>query len=204
VDEMRKRLVLATRNPGKVREFRRMLGDLKVDLVGLDATGVTDEVAETGSSYEDNAVLKAEGYAKLTGEMVLADDSGLEVDALDGRPGVLSARYGGPGLTDEQRVQKLLEELKDVRGWKRTARFRAVVAIAGAGVPGGVQTKEGVVEGSIAHQPIGKNGFGYDPVFWIASQAKTTAELSGDAKDALSHRGVAVRKMLPVLQQILG
>ena len=201
---MRRRLVLATRNAGKIREFRRLLGGIDVDLVGLDEAGVTEDVAETGSTFEENAVLKAEGYANLTGELVIADDSGLEVDALDGRPGVLSARYGGPGLTDEQRVQKLLDDLKDVRGWKRTARFRAVVAIAGTGVPGGAQTAEGVVEGAISHEPIGKNGFGYDPVFWIASLAKTTAELSGEAKDSLSHRGAAVRKMLPALEQILG
>lgn len=201
---MRRRVVLATRNPGKVREFRRLLDGFDVDLVGLDETGVTVEVDETGSTFEENAVLKAKAYAAATGELVIADDSGLEVDALDGRPGVMSARYGGPGLDDKGRVQKLLDELKDVRGWKRTARFRAVVAIAGDGVPGGVQTTEGVVEGAIAHEPIGKNGFGYDPVFWIASQAKTTAELSGEAKDSLSHRGAAVRKMLPILEKILG
>ena len=201
---MRRRLVLATRNPGKVREFRRLLDGFDVDLVGLHETGVTVEVDETGSTFEDNAVLKAKAYAAATGELVIADDSGLEVDALGGQPGVMSARYGGPGLDDKGRVQKLLDELKDVRGWKRTARFRAVVAIAGAGVPGGVQTAEGVVEGAIAHEPIGKNGFGYDPVFWIASQAKTTAELSGEAKDSLSHRGAAVRKMLPILEKILG
>jgi XTP/dITP diphosphohydrolase len=200
---MRKRLILATRNAGKISEFRRLLSGISVDLMGLDEAGVTGEVEETGTTFEQNAVLKAIGYARLSGELVIADDSGLEVDALDGRPGVLSARYGGPGLTDEQRVQKLLAELKDVRGWKRTARFRAVVAIAGAGVPGGVQTSEGVVEGAIAHEPIGKNGFGYDPVFWVASLAKTTAELSGGAKDSLSHRGAAVRKMLPTLEQIL-
>jgi XTP/dITP diphosphohydrolase len=201
---MRRRLVLATRNAGKISEFRRLLGGIDVDLVGLDEAGVTAEVEETGTTFKENVVLKAEGYAKLAGELVIADDSGLEVDALGGQPGVMSARYGGPGLDDKGRVQKLLDELKDVRGWKRTARFRAVVAIAGAGVPGGVQTAEGVVEGAIAHQPIGENGFGYDPVFWIALLAKTTAELSGEAKDSLSHRGAAVRKMLPVLKQILG
>ena len=201
---MRRRLVLATRNPGKVREFRRLLDGFDVDLVGLHETGVTVEVDETGSTFEENAVLKAKAYAAATAELVIADDSGLEVDALGGQPGVMSARYGGPGLDDKERVQKLLAELKDVRGWKRTARFRAVVAIAGDGVPGGVQATEGVVEGAIAHEPIGKNGFGYDPVFWIASQAKTTAELSGEAKDSLSHRGAAVRKMLPILEKILG
>ncbi len=201
---MRKRLILATRNAGKIREFRRLLGSTGVELVGLDETDVSETVDETGSTFEANARLKAEGYSKLTGEVVLADDSGLEVDVLDGRPGVLSARYGGPDLSDEQRVQKLLGELIDVRGWKRTARFRAVLALAGPGVPGGVIVEEGAVEGAIAHQPIGENGFGYDPVFWLASHAKTTAELSGEEKDAVSHRGAAMQKMLPHIEQWAG
>ena len=194
---MRKRLILATRNAGKIREFKRLLDSLEVDLVGLDETGVSEEVEETGSTFEENARLKAQRYSELSGEVVIADDSGLEVDVLDGRPGVQSARYGGPSLNDEDRVKKLLGELEDVRGWKRTARFRAVLALAGPGVPGGVIVEEGAVEGAIAHQPIGENGFGYDPVFWLASHAKTTAELSGEAKDAVSHRGRAMRKMLP-------
>lgn len=200
---MRKRLVLATRNAGKIKEFKRLLSRLDVDLVGLQETGVEDEVEETGSTFEENARLKAESYAKLTGETVIADDSGLELDVLDGRPGVLSARYGGPGLSDEQRVEKLLDELKDVRGWKRTARFKAVLAMAGKDVPGGLITEEGSVEGAIAHQPIGKNGFGYDPVFWLASHAKTSAELAGEAKDAISHRGAAMQKMIPHIEDWL-
>lgn len=198
---MRKRLVLATRNAGKIREFKRLLQNVNLDVISLDDTGVTDEIEETGTTFEDNAVLKAEGYARLTGEVVLADDSGLEVDALDGRPGVQSARYGGPGLSDEDRVEKLLGELEDVRGWKRTARFRAVLALAGDGMPGGTITEDGSVEGSIAHQPIGENGFGYDPVFWLAGHAKTAAELSGAEKDAISHRGAAMNKMLPHIER---
>ena len=194
---MRKRLVIATRNTGKIREFKRLLGNLDVELIGLSETGVSEEVEETGDTFEANARLKAERYSQLTGETVLADDSGLEVDVLDGRPGVQSARYGGPGLSDEQRVERLLGELKDVRGWNRTARFKAVLAFAGNEVPDGVVTEEGVVEGAIAHQPIGENGFGYDPVFWLASHAKTSAELTGDQKDAVSHRGAAMTKMLP-------
>ena len=200
---MRRRLVLATRNPGKVRELKRLLGNLDIELIGLDEAGVTAEVEETGATFEENARIKAAEYANLTGEMTLADDSGLEVDALDGRPGVQSARYGGPGLSDEDRVTKLLGELKDVRGWKRTARFKAVVAVAGEGVPGGVITENGVVEGAIAHQPIGTGGFGYDPVFWLAGFAKTSAELGGEQKDSISHRGAAMKKMLPHLEKLL-
>jgi XTP/dITP diphosphohydrolase len=196
--------VLATRNPGKVREFKRLLADSDVDLVGLDETSVQEEVDETGTSFPANARLKAEGYAQLTGEMTLADDSGLEVDALDGRPGVQSARYGGPDLDDAGRVTKLLGELEDVRGWKRTARFKSALALAGEGVPGGLVTEEGALEGSIAHQPIGEGGFGYDPVFWLAGFAKTVGELSGEQKDAISHRGAAMQKMLPHIKQIFG
>jgi XTP/dITP diphosphohydrolase len=201
---MRKRLVLATRNPGKVREFERLLGDLDVELVGLDETGVNEVVEETGSTFEENARIKAEGYARLTGEMTLADDSGLEVDALEGRPGVQSARYGGPGLSDEDRAMRLLGELEDVRGWKRTARFITVVALVGEGVPDGAVTEEGVLEGAIAHEPIGAGGFGYDPVFWLPGLVKTTAELNGEQKDAVSHRGAAVRKMMPHLEKVFG
>ena len=201
---MRKRLVLATRNAGKIREFKRLLGAVDLELIGLEDTGVVDEIEETGATFEENARLKAKGYAKLTGETVLADDSGLEVDALDGRPGVQSARYGGHGLSDEDRVRKLLDELKDVRGWNRTARFRAVLALASSDVSGGVITEEGAVEGAIAHQPIGGGGFGYDPVFWLASLAKTSAELSGPDKDTISHRGAAMKKMLPHIERWAG
>lgn len=180
-----------------MREFTRLLESLELEVIGLDETGVTEQIEETGDTFEENARMKAEGYARLTGETVLADDSGLEVDALGGRPGVQSARYGGTDLSDEQRVRKLLDELKDVRGWDRTARFRAVLALAGKDIPGGVILEEGTVEGSIAHEPIGSGGFGYDPVFWLVREAKTSAELTGDQKDAISHRGAAMRKMLP-------
>jgi XTP/dITP diphosphohydrolase len=200
---MRKRLLLATRNPGKTREFRRLLKDLDVEVIDLESAGVREEIEETGATFEENARLKARGYARLSGELTLADDSGLEVDALDGRPGVMSARYGGPGLTDADRVTKLLAEMKDVRGWKRTARFTAVLALAGRGVPSGAVTEKGVVEGAITHEPIGNGGFGYDPIFWIASLAKTSAELTGEQKDIISHRGAAARKMLPHIRKAL-
>lgn len=203
-NEMRKRLVLATRNAGKFREFKRLLESSGLDLIGLDETGITEDIEESGTTFEDNARLKAEGYAKLTGETVLADDSGLEVDALGGRPGVQSARYGGPGLSDQDRVAKLLDELKDVRGWNRMARFTAVLALAGDDVPGGTVTAEGNVEGAIAHQPIGEGGFGYDPVFWLASLVKTAGELNGEQKDAISHRGAAMKKMQPHIKAWAG
>lgn len=200
---MAKKLLVATRNSGKVREFARLLSDIDFDVVGLDDLGIDLEVEETGSTFEENALLKARAYAEASGELTLADDSGLEVKALDGDPGVKSARYGGEGLDDEGRVQLLLKNLESVRGWNRQARFVAVLALVGDQVPGGESTTEGVVDGAIIHEPVGENGFGYDPVFWLASHAKTTAQLSGEEKDEVSHRGNALRQLLPVLQKLV-
>jgi XTP/dITP diphosphohydrolase len=200
---MAKKLLVATRNSGKVREFARLLSDIDFDVVGLDDLGIDLEVEETGSTFEENALLKARAYAEASGELTLADDSGLEVKALDGDPGVKSARYGGEGLDDEGRVQLLLKNLESVRGWNRQARFVAVLALVGDQVPGGESTTEGVVDGAIIHEPVGENGFGYDPVFWLASHAKTTAQLSGEDKDEVSHRGNALRQLLPVLEKLV-
>ncbi|SVD22838.1 uncharacterized protein METZ01_LOCUS375692 [marine metagenome] len=196
---MVKKLLIATHNSGKVREFSRMLSQLSTDMVfdvvGLDDLRIDIEVEETGSTFEENAVLKARQYADASGEVTLADDSGLVVDALSGAPGVLSARYGGDGLDDEGRVNLLLENMHDVPGWQRSARFVAVIALVGPGVPDGLVTSEGVIEGAIMHEPIGHDGFGYDPVFWIPSCTKTTAQMSAAEKDAISHRGIALRRM---------
>ena len=194
---MLSKLLIATRNPGKIREFSRMLSELSTDIVfdivSLDDLGIDIEVEETGSTFEENAVLKARQYAEASGEVTLADDSGLVVDALNGAPGVLSARYGGDGLDDQGRVNLLLENMLDVPGWQRSARFVAVIALAGPGVPDGLLISEGDIEGAITHQPIGHDGFGYDPVFWIPRCAKTTAQMSAAEKDAISHRGIALR-----------
>ena len=201
---MVKKLLVATRNSGKVREFSRMLSHLSTDtvfdVVGLDDLRIDLEVKETGSTFEENAVLKARKYADVSGEVTLADDSGLVVDALNGAPGILSARYGGDGLNDEDRVRFLLENMHDIPGWERTARFIAVIALVGPGVPGGLVTSEGVIEGAIMHEPIGQNGFGYDPVFWIPRHAKTTAQMSAAEKDGISHRGIALRGMSSALK----
>ncbi|MDA1279848.1 MAG: XTP/dITP diphosphatase [Chloroflexi bacterium] len=199
---MTKKLLVATHNSGKVREFSRLLSGLNFSVVGLEDFGITADVEETGDTFEENAVIKARAYAKVSGVLTLADDSGLVVDALNGEPGVKSARYGGDGLDDERRVQLLLDNMKHIPGWKRTARFVAVLALAGEQVPGGLVTSEGVVEGAITHQPIGQNGFGYDPVFWLAGHAKTTAQLSGPEKDAISHRGAALRSLRATLEAL--
>jgi XTP/dITP diphosphohydrolase len=199
---MNKKLLVATRNSGKVREFTRMLEDLPFDVVGLDDLGIDLEVEETGSTFEENAVIKARAYAEASGVLTLADDSGLVVDALNGEPGVLSARYGGDGLDDKGRVQLVLDKMKHLPGWERTARFVAVLALVGEDVDDGLATSEGVLEGAVMHEPIGENGFGYDPVFWLASHAKTTAQLSGSEKDEISHRGAALRGMMSTLTAV--
>ena len=201
---MVKKLLVATRNSDKVREFSRMLSclstELPFDVAGLDDLRIDLEVEETGSTFEENAVLKARQYADVSGEVTLADDSGLVVDALNGAPGILSARYGGDGLNDEDRVHLLLENMHDIPGWERTARFIAVIALVGPDVSGGLVTSEGAIEGAIMHEPIGQNGFGYDPVFWIPRRAKTTAQMSAAEKDAISHRGIALRGMSSALK----
>ena len=197
---MSKKLLVATRNSGKVREFTRLLSDFNFDVIGLVDLGIEVEIEETGTTFEENALIKARGYADISGELTLADDSGLVVDALDGEPGVMSARYGGKELNDGQRVELLLENMKEVPGWKRTARFIAVLALVGRDVPNGHLTSGGVLEGAITHEPIGHNGFGYDPVFWLTSHAKTAAELSGEGKDKLSHRGRAFEELRRTLR----
>jgi XTP/dITP diphosphohydrolase len=186
-----RKLLLATNNPGKVREFRRLLCGLKMEILTPAEAGVALDVAETGATYQENAELKAMAYARAAGCLALADDSGLEVDALDGQPGALSARFGGDGLDDRGRYQLLLRQLDGVPEGGRTARFRAVVAIAGPDLPQ-PRLFEGVVEGSIGFGPAGDGGFGYDPVFLLPS-GKTAAEQTPEEKDASSHRGKAVR-----------
>ena len=199
---MTDKLLVATHNRGKVVELAELLDDLDVTLVGLDDLGITREVAETGSTFRENAVLKAEAYARESGLLTLADDSGLEVDALDGRPGVHTARYGGPALNARERYQFLLQNLAGVPREAREARFRCVVALARpAGV---VATAEGVLPGHIAFAPSGEGGFGYDPVFYVDEHAQTLAQLPAGLKNRISHRGRAVAALKPRLRRELG
>lgn len=194
---MATQLLIATHNQGKVREFYHLLGDVPFSLTSLKELGVSDEVEETGSTFHENAIIKAQGYARLTGLLTLADDSGLEVDALNGDPGVYSARYGGEGLTDEGRVDLLLHNMRGVPWNLRSARFRCVIAIAPPG--GEATTVEGTVEGVIQYEPMGDNGFGYDPIFLLMHRGLTTAQLPMDEKNSLSHRGQAARKAADLL-----
>jgi len=193
------RLLLATNNPGKAAEFRQLLEGCGWELVTPADIGLELEVEERGQGYAENATMKALEFARASGLVTLADDSGLEVDALGGRPGPLSARYGGSDLSDEQRVERLLGELEGVPDERRTARFRAVIALARA--TGEVELAEGAVEGRIGHEPRGANGFGYDPVFALPGRGLTTAELPPDEKNAVSHRGAAARKARGILER---
>lgn len=195
-------LVIATRNPGKVREFRQLLGGLPFRVLSLDDVGVDIEVEETGDTFAANAELKARAYQEASGELTLADDSGIEVDALDGAPGVYSARFFREGQTDEEGRDHLLKEMVDVPGWSRQARYRAVIAVVGNQTGGQVHLFEGACEGAVAHGPIGEGGFGYDPIFWLAPERKTMAELSASEKDAISHRGIAARAAVKYLKTI--
>ena len=183
--------MIATRNPGKVREYSGLLRDLPFQLVSLDDASVTEEVEETGLTFQANAALKAGTYASLAGMMALADDSGLEVDALDGEPGVRSSRYAGDNATDADRIAVLLRKLDNKPAGDRTARFRCVIAVA---LPGGpLELHPGACEGRIIEAPRGSNGFGYDPVFFIPAMGKTMAELTAAQKNRVSHRGLAAR-----------
>ena len=195
------RLLLATNNAGKVAEFRQLLAGCGWELVTPAELGLTMQVEETGQTYAENATLKAVEYARAGGVVTLADDSGLEVDAMDGRPGVLSARYAGADRTDQERVQAMLQELAGVPDDERTARFRCVIAITDA--TGRVELVDGTVEGRIGHEPRGENGFGYDPIFLLPDRGMTTAELPPDEKNTISHRAVAAQKARTVLERWL-
>lgn len=192
---MTPRLVLATANPGKVREFTRLLTGVGYTVVSLADAGLITLPPEGEVSYAENALGKARPVAPATAAVALGDDSGLEVDALGGRPGIASARYGGPGLTDPERVMRLLAELRPVT--RRAARFRCALALV---APWGEEALvEGVVEGVLTDAPRGTQGFGYDPIFLVPALGRTFGELSDAEKDGLSHRARAVAAARPIL-----
>ena len=195
------RIVIGTFNAGKVREMRQILADMPVELRSLADYPPVAEVPETGDTFAENAALKAIGLARQLGEAVLADDSGLEVDALDGAPGVRSARYAGEGATTADLVAKLLDALRDLPDGRRTARFRCCLCLAD---PSGVRlTAEGVCEGRIVREPRGTNGFGYDPVFVPLGETRTFAEMRPEEKNRRSHRGAAARAFAARLRERL-
>lgn len=192
------KLLVATNNSGKLREYASLLDGLGFELITLAGAGITVEIEETGTSMEQNAVLKATGFAELSGLVTLADDSGLEVDALGGEPGPLSRRYAGENATDLERNDFLLVKLRDIPWEKRGARFRCVIAIAAP--DGNVETCEGVCQGMIALEPKGEGGFGYDPIFYLPELERWMAELSLDEKNRISHRAKAAREARRLLE----
>ena len=192
-----RRLVVATLNRGKLRELATLLAGVPFELVLLADVAGASLPEETGETYAENALIKARAAVRATGLTSLADDSGLEVDALGGAPGVRSARYGGPGLDDAGRTARLLEALRDVPDERRTARFRCVIALVT--LEGEERVVDGTAEGVIARAPRGANGFGYDPVFFYPPLGRTFAELDADDKNRVDHRGAAVRALRPLL-----
>lgn len=195
------KLLVATNNAGKKREYHRLLALRQLQLCFPQDLRLSFTVRESGATYAENARIKALSYLHASGLPTLADDSGLEVDALGGEPGLRSARYAGPGSGDADRYRLLLQRLEGVPWEQRAARFRCVVVLA---VPGGeIHTTEGTCEGIIAFEPRGDHGFGYDPVFYLPQFEQTMAQLPPKVKNRISHRAVAVQRMLPVLSRIL-
>jgi len=204
---MKRKILVATTNIGKISELKAML-DLDADWLDLSYYPEVEEIEEDGETFIENACKKAIGYASITGQWTIADDSGLQVDALGGEPGVRSARYSGEKtinddgtLIDHRNIAKVLELLEGVPKEKRTARFFCSLCLAS---PEQVLLEtEGTLEGLITEKEIGKNGFGYDPIFFVPHLKKTVAELTSEEKNAISHRGNAIRKMKPLLAKLM-
>ncbi len=192
-----KKLIFATGNEGKMREIREILSDLGVEILSLKDAGIHADIVEDGKSFEENAVIKAKAVCELTQEVVLADDSGLEIDYLNGEPGIYSARYMGEDTSYRIKNQNLIDRLEGVPDEKRTARF--VCVIAAAYPDGTVKTARGAMEGIIGYEERGENGFGYDPIFFLPEYGCTSAELSMEEKNKISHRGKALRAIKEVL-----
>ena len=195
------KLCVATTNRGKQHELAVLLSTWPGTLVTPQDVGLDLDVKETGASFAENAALKAVAFAQAAGMPALADDSGLEVDALGGAPGIYTARYAGPGASDEDRYRKLLGELRDVPWAQRTARFRCAVALAHP--DGRVDVAEGTCEGIVAYEPRGDNGFGYDPVFYLPAYERTMAQLPSEIKNTFSHRARALQAARPLLDALL-
>lgn len=191
-----KQVVIATKNKGKARDFEAIFGPLGYEVLTLFDVAPSMDIEETGTTFEENAVLKAEALAKDLGQLVIADDSGLEVDALNGEPGVYSARYAG-NHDDEANIDKVLANLAETPDNERTARFVCCLAITGPNFP--TMTVKGYCEGQILRERQGKDGFGYDPIFYMPELGKTLAEVTAEEKGKVSHRGNALRLLTETL-----
>ena len=205
-----KKVIFATGNEGKMKEIREILGDLDIELLSLKDAGIHADIVEDGKTFEENAQIKAKAIRDLTGEIVLADDSGLEIDYLNKEPGIYSARYMGEDTSYHIKNAKLIERLEGVPDEKRTARF--VCAIAAAFPDGSVKTVREAMEGRIGYEESGANGFGYDPIFMPDEQPAgaeesgellTSAEMTPEQKNAISHRGKALRALMPAIRELV-
>lgn len=195
-----KKIIVATKNKGKLKEIKQLLSDMDFEILSMNEAGIDIEIEETGNTFEENAMIKAKALQNLSGAIVIADDSGLEVDFLDGAPGIYSARYSGEYATDDKNNEKLLEALKDVPDEKRTGRFVCTIAVV-------LENSESffvreTIEGVIGHDLKGENGFGYDPLFYLPQYNRTMAEISAEEKNRISHRGKALNKMADKLKKI--
>ena len=188
---MQGRIVFATGNAGKIKEIRMIMEDTGMEVVSMKDAGITADIDENGKTYEENALIKARAVAAFTNDIVMADDSGLEIDYLNKEPGIYSARYMGEDTSYHIKNASLIERLNGVPDEKRTARF--VCAVAAAFPDGSVKTVRGTMEGRIGYEEKGENGFGYDPIFYLPEYGCTSAELSGEEKNKISHRGKALR-----------
>ena len=188
-----KRIIFATSNEGKMKEIRLIMADSGYEVVSLKEAGISADIEENGTTFEENAIIKASAIAKLTGELAMADDSGLEVDYMDKAPGIYSARFLGDDTSYDIKNNYILEQLKDVPLPERSARFVCAIALADA--EGRTVTKRATIEGYIGYEIRGENGFGYDPIFMVPEYNKTTAELSIEEKNEISHRAKALRAM---------
>ncbi|HEX9037349.1 MAG TPA: RdgB/HAM1 family non-canonical purine NTP pyrophosphatase [Ktedonobacterales bacterium] len=199
---MARRLLIATTNPHKVEEFRGLLAGLPYELVSLTDLGIAADVEETGTTFAENAVIKAVAYAEMSGLPALADDSGLEVDALDGAPGLYSARWAGPEVTYAVRNRLIVERLAGLPDERRGARYLCAIAIAEPPPRGLFGVVEGRLEGRIADAPAGEGGFGYDPIFLVPEDGRTVGQMSADEKSRISHRARAAWAARPLLERL--
>lgn len=190
---MRMKIIFATGNQDKMKEIRAILKDIGVDVLSLKDAGIDVDIVEDGSTFEENAIIKAKAIMAITGEIVLSDDSGLEIDYLNKEPGIYSARYMGEDTSYHIKNANLIERLRGVPDEKRTARF--VCAVAAAFPNGKIITTRGTMEGIIGYEEAGDNGFGYDPIFYLPEYQKTAAQLEPAKKNSISHRGKALREM---------
>ena len=193
------KIIFATGNQGKMREIKAIMSDMDVEILSMKEAGIDVDIEENGTTFEENALIKARAIVKQAGAIVLADDSGLEIDYLDKAPGVLSARYMGEDTPYSIKNAHILDLLKEVEGNARSARF--VCSIAAVFPDGREFTTYATIEGEIAHKSAGENGFGYDPIFFVPEFGKTTAELSADEKNKISHRGKALSMMKEILKE---